>query len=185
MARLLVRRTVPAAPAQTKTSPYGQPSSPDRDCPPPVRIVDDERVVRHTNFARPRPPPLANLNTAAKTQPALPTPLSGDWPLPSPSGVPRSARAPPPAPLNFSASDYTEEIGGGPWTPPPAPEDEASPPRTPTAEAGAIGVARGLSIRQQPERDLFIGAEVQGVRRPDFGLKSPTGIADSFGTTFI
>ncbi|KLU82880.1 hypothetical protein MAPG_01948 [Magnaporthiopsis poae ATCC 64411] len=121
-----------------------------------------------------------------------------------------------PPPLNlFSAQQYAEEIPSGPFTPSPTvppltptrslttPMAACDDPRPKTAGAGSgtIGMARGLSLRYERERQGFkdgnaawsgqgprgplpdIPAAAQ--RRPDHGLEAPTGIADRFGNRFI
>ncbi len=173
--------------------------------------------------------------------------------MPPPRGA-RLLSRPPALNLNFTASVYAKEIGGGPWTPPEGSvsssssvgdedenydennsndsndsndgreegpnqaevveergEEEAEQkwilaPVTVAAASdsqslllpdtaadrlgtGAIGMARGPSIRKVPEKPalppLVILPEVQGQRRPDYGLRSPTGFTDDFGTSFI
>ncbi|EJT70970.1 hypothetical protein GGTG_11993 [Gaeumannomyces tritici R3-111a-1] len=120
-----------------------------------------------------------------------------------------------PPPLNlFSAQQYADEIPAGPFTPSPTvppltptrslttPMAACDDPRPKTAGAGSgtIGMARGLSLRYERERQGFKegntawGGQSQRTplpempashRRPDHGLEAPTGIADRFGNRFI
>jgi hypothetical protein len=99
---------------------------------------------------------------------------------------------PPQLNLNLRAGDASD-LGQGPWTPPPvlAPpmrlgRGDEERPSTAGAKGGAdpgfggfnFGLGRERSVKERVP-------EIQGTRRPDFGLVAPTGIADSFGTGFI
>jgi hypothetical protein len=146
----------------------------------------EDEDFRHDDFSAPRPAPVPS------PKPTLPpivaagplTPDSANWPLPvsSPMSSPAAAlqlkrpNQPPPLTFDFSP-DAPSRDRNGPFTPPPMrmlSQQRGSPgleeARPSTAEGATIGMARGPSV---------------SYRRPDFGLKSPTGIADRFGTPLI
>ncbi len=169
---------------------------------------DDGASPANTARASPPPPPTVIVDVDASPSHLAPD-ASSDWPLPSPTargGV--RAAPPPPLNLNFTASMYAKEIGMGPWTPSPRStmtlieEDKPSIPAgapdllrpdSPGGRApaeGTIGMARGPSIRVVPQKEVpvpvpTIPPHLQGQRRPDFGLRNPTGFTDDFGTSFI
>lgn len=141
------------------------------------------------------------VTTSNKTPPMTQQPISPSSPVSLASPGRKMARPKVPPPLNFDFSPQGYSRAAGPFTPPPrrttgdrdwpsSPEARrpgtAGLPPVATAlttdddAAGVglglqIGVARGPSVREGPHGD----------RRPNHGLKSPTGIADNFGTGFI
>lgn len=158
----------------------------------------EDEDFRHDDFttARPGPPP-SHRPPLTPTFGGPPSPDQPNWPLASPAAtatrppVSSSAMAPPllkrrnpPAPLNFDFSPNAYSREHGPFTPPVRMLSQPSPGLMPdegrpsTADEAGIGMARGPSVREP--RGAF-GTK----RRPDYGLRSPTGIADDFGTPLI
>jgi hypothetical protein len=138
------------------------------------------------DFSDPRPAPTPSPKPGLSLHFAgPPTPDSAhNWPLPSPAPTtaPQLKRTnlPPPLDFDFSSSGYSRS-GTEPYTPPvrmPRSPGLLEEPRLHTSAGWGIGVARGPSVR---ETGHAYGAD----RGPDFGLKTPTGMADGFGTPLI
>jgi hypothetical protein len=143
------------------------------------------------DFSAPRPAPTPSPKPGLTLHFAgPPTPDSThNWPLPSPVPTTSSDHAPqlkrtnlpPPLTFDFSPNGYSRD-NAGPYTPPVrmprSPGFLQEEPRPSTSGGLGIGVARGLSVRDA--RNAY-GVD----RRPDYGLKAPTGIADNFGTPLI
>lgn len=181
----------------TKPRPSPRPGVPD--------AVPNSHVAPSTPDSSGWPLPSPTISSAPTTQPV-------DQHSPSSSATlsPRLARPKVPPPLTFDFSPQAYSRANGPFTPPLRVNIEqqwhSSPEARPGTAAGSIpsvapvvtavdgpgnhspttgfdlepqiGVARGLSVRE-PQ------GLAPGERRPNYGLKSPTGIADNFGTGFI
>lgn len=144
--------------------------------------------IRHEDFSAPRPAPTPTPITSDASSiidrsgtPPTPDPSNPNWPLaPPPKSSPTAPLPPPqltrpkppPSPLDFNFSPDAFSRDPARFTPPVRMPSQRSPSsdtlRPAAPAAGEIGLARGLSIR-----------------RPDHGLRTPTGIADRFGTPLI
>jgi hypothetical protein len=145
----------------------------------------EDEDFRHDDFSAPRPAPsprpLASDASSALDfggTPPTPDPTNPNWPLAPPAtssppvtSPPQLKRPHPPPPLNFDFSPNAFSREHGPSTPPVGVSSQRYPSNEtlrPSTSAGEVGVARGLSVRM-----------------PGYGLQTPTGIADRFGTPLI
>ncbi|OLN96412.1 hypothetical protein CCHL11_00661 [Colletotrichum chlorophyti] len=161
-------------PAARRTAPgegersYGITPANRRPPPPPVQLQRkasnpqfrlqewDDQDVHHGNFAMISPPMQSPLPPPTPNGLLSEPSSDANWPLPSPLASP------------------TFGTGRRPYTPSERSEGQLSP-----------GLVMPLTPGHDSGRDMRDARDGGEGRRPDFGLRAPTGIADEFRIGFI